>query len=64
LEARHPEVFGEWLDEAIENIKPTMIIAVGATAASCGSAAKVTRERGRFFESTLAPLLSVTVHPS
>jgi DNA polymerase len=43
-----------------------MIIALGATAAGTllGSAAKVTRDRGKFFESTLAPLVSLTVHPS
>jgi DNA polymerase len=43
-----------------------MIVALGATAAGelLGSAARVTRDRGRFFPSTLAPLVSVTVHPS
>lgn len=55
-----------WLDEEIDNIKPVMIVALGATAAQSllGSAAKVTRDRGKFFESSLAPLVSVTVHPS
>jgi DNA polymerase len=55
-----------WLDEEIENVRPEMIVALGATAANTllGSAAKVTRDRGKFFESTLAPLVSVTVHPS
>jgi DNA polymerase len=55
-----------WLDEEIEAVKPAMIVALGATAAGAllGSAAKVTRDRGRFFPSTLAPLVSVTVHPS
>jgi DNA polymerase len=55
-----------WLDEEIENVRPAMIVALGATAANTllGSAAKVTRDRGKFFESTLAPLVSVTVHPS
>ena len=55
-----------WLDEEIEAIQPQMIIALGATAASTllGSAAKVTRDRGKFFPSTLAPLVSLTVHPS
>jgi DNA polymerase len=55
-----------WLDEEIENLRPTMIVALGATAAGTllGSAAKVTRDRGKFFASTLAPLVSVTVHPS
>jgi DNA polymerase len=55
-----------WLDEEIEAIRPAMIVALGATAATAlvGSAAKVTRDRGKLFESTLAPLVSVTVHPS
>ena len=55
-----------WLDEEIEHVKPAMIVALGATAASTllGSAAKVTRDRGKFFPSTLAPLVSLTVHPS
>ncbi|HEX6162512.1 MAG TPA: UdgX family uracil-DNA binding protein [Vicinamibacterales bacterium] len=55
-----------WLDEEIEAVQPAMIVALGATAASTllGSAAKVTRDRGKFFPSTLAPLVSLTVHPS
>jgi uracil-DNA glycosylase len=55
-----------WLDEEIENVRPAMIVALGATAANTllGSAAKVTRDRGKFFESTLAPAVSLTVHPS
>ena len=55
-----------WLTEEIETVKPEMIVALGATAAGTllGSAAKVTRDRGKFFESTLAPLVTLTVHPS
>jgi uracil-DNA glycosylase family protein len=55
-----------WLDAEIASVQPAMIVALGATAASTllGSAAKVTRDRGRFFPSTLAPLVSLTVHPS
>jgi DNA polymerase len=55
-----------WLDQEIENVRPALIVALGATAAGTllGSAAKVTRDRGRFFESTLAPLVALTVHPS
>ena len=55
-----------WLDEEIENVRPVMIVALGATAAATllGSAAKVTRDRGKLFTSTLAPLVSLTVHPS
>jgi DNA polymerase len=55
-----------WLDEEIENVQPKMIVALGATAAGTvlGSKPKVTRDRGKFFPSTLAPLVSLTVHPS
>jgi uracil-DNA glycosylase len=55
-----------WLDEEIAALKPEIIVALGATAAGAllGSAAKVTRDRGKFFPSTLAPLVTLTVHPS
>ncbi len=55
-----------WLDDEIAAVKPAMIVALGATAAGTllGSAAKVTRDRGKFFPSTLAPLVTLTVHPS
>jgi DNA polymerase len=55
-----------WLTEEIETVKPHLIVALGATAAGTllGSAARVTRDRGRFFESSLAPLVTLTVHPS
>ena len=55
-----------WLDEEIDNVRPAMIVALGATAAGTllGSRVKVTRDRGKFFESTLAPVVSLTVHPS
>jgi len=55
-----------WLDDEIAAIKPAIIVALGATAAGTllGSAPKVTRDRGKFFLSTLAPLVTLTVHPS
>jgi uracil-DNA glycosylase family protein len=55
-----------WLDEEIEHVRPVMIVALGATAANTllGSSAKVMRDRGKFFESTLAQYVAVTVHPS
>jgi len=55
-----------WLTEEIDNVRPKMIVALGATAAGAliGSSAKVTRDRGTFFTSHLAPLVSLTVHPS
>jgi DNA polymerase len=55
-----------WLDEEIEQVKPKAIIALGATAAGViiGSAARVTRDRGKPFPSPLAELVTLTVHPS
>jgi DNA polymerase len=55
-----------WLDEEIAAVKPTVLVALGATAASVviGSAAKVLRDRGKVFESPLAPVVTLTVHPS
>ncbi|HEX4915280.1 MAG TPA: UdgX family uracil-DNA binding protein, partial [Vicinamibacterales bacterium] len=55
-----------WLTEEIAAVKPQLIVALGATAAGTllGSAAQVTRDRGKFFASTLAPLVTLTVHPS
>ncbi len=55
-----------WLEGEIRNVRPRAIVALGATAAGvlAGPAVRVTRDRGRLFESPLAPLLTVTVHPS
>jgi len=55
-----------WLNEEIAKVKPRAIVALGATAAGAllGSAARVMRDRGKPFESTLAELVTLTVHPS
>jgi DNA polymerase len=55
-----------WLEEEIARVRPTAIVALGATAAGAliGSAAKVMRDRGRLFESPFAPVVTLTVHPS
>lgn len=55
-----------WLEEEVGAIKPRIIVALGATAAStvAGPAARVTRDRGRAVPSTLGPVVAVTVHPS
>jgi uracil-DNA glycosylase family protein len=55
-----------WLDEEIETVKPRAIVALGATAAVTllGSAARVTRDRGKAMPSTLARFVTLTVHPS
>ena len=55
-----------WLEAEIAVIKPRVIVALGATAAQAllGPKFRVTKERGEFIESTLAPYMMATVHPS
>src|ERR1051326_4230647 len=55
-----------WLEAEIGLVKPKIIICLGATAAQAllGPQFKVTRQRGQFIESTLAPYIMATVHPS
>ena len=55
-----------WLSDEIAAVRPLLIVALGATAAGTllGPTVRVTRDRGKFFQSTLAPHVSLTVHPS
>ena len=55
-----------WLDEELEVLAPEAVVALGATAAKAllGSKFRVTRERGRLVESSLAPIVTATIHPS
>ena len=55
-----------WLDSELAVVKPEVLVCLGATAAKAllGSKVSVTRDRGRFLDSDLAPRVSVTVHPS
>jgi DNA polymerase len=55
-----------WLDAEIEVVRPQVLVCLGATAAKAllGSSFKVTKQRGEFVESELAPLATGTVHPS
>ena len=55
-----------WLEAEISLVKPTVIVCLGATAAQAllGPQFKVTRQRGQFIQSTLAPYIMATVHPS
>jgi uracil-DNA glycosylase family protein len=55
-----------WLEAEIALIKPKVIVALGATAAQSllGKQFRVTKERGQFIESRLAPYVMATVHPS
>jgi len=55
-----------WLDAEIALIKPRVIVALGATASQAllGAKFRVTKQRGEFLESSLAPYIMATVHPS
>src|SRR5438552_14499876 len=55
-----------WLEAEIALIKPKVIVALGATAcqALLGLQFRVTKQHGQFIESTLAPYIMATIHPS
>ena len=55
-----------WLEAELAVVKPKVIVALGATAAQAllGPKFRVTKQRGEFLESTLAPYVMATVHPS
>jgi len=55
-----------WLEAEISLVKPKVIVCLGATAAQAllGPQFRVSKQRGQFIESTLAPYILATVHPS
>ncbi len=55
-----------WLEAEIALVKPKVVVALGATAAQAllGAKFRVTKQRGEFIESALAPYVVATVHPS
>jgi uracil-DNA glycosylase family protein len=55
-----------WLDHEIALVKPKVLVCLGSTAAQTllGEDFRVTRMRGKWIESGLAPLVLATVHPS
>jgi uracil-DNA glycosylase len=55
-----------WLETEIALVKPRVLVCLGATAAQAllGKSFKVSRQRGEFIHSSLAPLVTATVHPS
>ena len=54
-----------WLEADIHNIRPQIIVCLGATAAQAilGSTYRLTKERGQFVENS-GPNVTSTVHPS
>jgi uracil-DNA glycosylase family protein len=55
-----------WLDAELKAIKPTGLMALGATAAQdlFGRSFRVTKQRGRPLDFDFAPLVMASVHPS
>lgn len=55
-----------WLETEIALVRPHALICLGATAAQAllGKSFKVSKQRGEFVESSLAPVVMATVHPS
>jgi DNA polymerase len=55
-----------WLQAEIAVVKPRVLVCLGSIAAKAliDRTFRVTRERGRFVPSPLAPLVTATVHPS
>src|SRR6266478_6469418 len=55
-----------WLEAEIAVVKPKVIVALDTTAAQAllGPRFLVSKQRGQFIESTLAPYIMATVHPS
>lgn len=55
-----------WLEHEVAEVRPQILVCLGATAAQAilGASFRVSRDRGQFFESDLGPLVMATVHPS
>ncbi len=55
-----------WLETEIALVKPRLLVCLGATAAQAllGKTFRVSRQRGEFVASSLAPQVMATVHPS
>jgi DNA polymerase len=55
-----------WLEAELAVIRPEVLVCLGATAAQAllGRQFRVTKERGTWVESELAPRVTATIHPS
>ncbi len=55
-----------WLDAELDQVRPEVIVCLGATAAQAilGKSFKLTQHRGEFVPSPIAPYVLATVHPS
>jgi DNA polymerase len=55
-----------WLEAELAVVQPAVLVCLGATAAQSllGKQFRVTKERGRWLDSDLAPHVTATIHPS
>ena len=55
-----------WLEDEIASVKPRVIVCLGATAAQAllGADFRVSKSRGRGFETKFAPCVIASIHPS
>ena len=55
-----------WLEAELAVVRPPVLVCLGATAAQSllGKQFRVTKERGRWLDSDLAPHVTATIHPS
>jgi DNA polymerase len=55
-----------WLEAELAVVEPVVLVCLGATAAQSllGKQFRVTKERGRWLDSDLAPHVTATIHPS
>jgi DNA polymerase len=55
-----------WLEAELDQVEPEILVCLGATAAQAllGPSFRVTKQRGIFVDSPLAPAVTATVHPS
>ena len=62
----HVNACRPWLEAELAVVRPQALVCLGATAAQSllGSHIRVGRDRGRPIESELAPLVTLTTHPS
>jgi len=65
-QAPHIRACRPWLDAELAVVQPEVLVCLGAvaTTALLGPGVKVTVDRGQLVESDLAPVVTVTAHPS
>jgi uracil-DNA glycosylase family protein len=55
-----------WLEAELDSVRPKIVICLGATAtqAVLGKSVSITKERGKFMDSSSGLLIFITIHPS